>query len=118
MKVSKNQPFTDMEVVFRTFQFIAVLGLIYCLIALVSSGSRDNDTRLLVYATWFALAISSIDGILAFAKAGAYILVGATLAVTIYDIAMGYANLGGAMLGALVAFVVATYVAPIWKQFE
>lgn len=98
----------------RTFQLVSVGGLLAASAELLRQGFNSDNWRMLIYAWWFVVSIISVEAVFQWMKIGVYALVGATLAVTVFEITQGYATLIGASLGLLVAFVIIVYLYPVW----
>lgn len=108
----------ELRAVLRLFQLIAALGLVVSVATLVRPSASNAGWRQLLYTTWFAIAVVSVEAILHWIKAGVYALGLATLIVTIVDVFAGVATPGGASLGLLVAFILFVYLRPLWGQFD
>ena len=116
MNSIKHNPET--RTLLRMFQLVAIAGLTFCVAQIAQGTVEDQGWRIMVYASWFVLAIVSIEAIFNWVRAGVYTLVLATCVVTAVDLLLGYATIGGASLGLLVAFVIVVYLRPVWKRFE
>ncbi|MFW5691805.1 MAG: hypothetical protein ACOCX3_00485 [Chloroflexota bacterium] len=114
--VSKLTP--ELRVMLRLFQIVALLGLGHSIMTLAGGTTSKVDWLQMLYTTWFALAVVSIEAILYQIRAGVITLVIATLAVAIAELLAGVATIGGASLGLLVFFIVVVYIRPIWKEFD
>ena len=108
----------EYRTVLRIFQLSAVMGLLISLVMLARNSAPNAELRHVLYTTWFAITIVSIEAILHWLKVGVYALGLATATVTLVELLEGVATLGGASLGFLVAFILITYLHPIWNQFE
>lgn len=104
--------------VLRAFQVIALIGLVVSLANLARLTAPNAELRLFVYISWFTIAIISAEAILHWIKTGVYALILATVSVSIIEIIDGTASIGGASLGLLIAYVLYSYVHPVWHQFD
>lgn len=114
--VSKFNP--ELRTMLRLFQIVAAVSLMMGLATLARDTASIADWMLLLYLSWFTLAIVSIEAIFRYLKAGVYTLLLATLVVTLAEIIQGSATLGGASLGLLVIFIFTVYIRPMWSEFE
>ncbi|GAB4511808.1 MAG: hypothetical protein OHK0046_10420 [Anaerolineae bacterium] len=112
-----ERSYNEFRVVMRMFQVIVGLGLFLSLATLAAETPQELSRHLL-YISWFAVTFASVEAILHWLKAGVIVLIVATLTVTIVEFASGQANLGGASLGLLVAFILMAYIWPVWPRFE
>jgi hypothetical protein len=94
----------------RTLGAVSVIGFVYCSMVLLHGTSEGMLLNAAIYALWFGVAYLCTDSMLRGDVWGAYILVTATLGVTIYDIVSGLATVGGACLGGLVLMIVYSYL--------
>lgn len=118
MQASDGQHNSETQTVLRTVQMVATVGFVYSLATLARAAAPIAEWRLILYTTWFAITVVSIEAILRWMKAGVYALVLATLAVTVTDMFEGVATVGGASLGLLIAFIIVGYVRPEWEHFD
>lgn len=108
----------ELRAVLRLFQIVATCGLVLSVATLAGQTASNAGTRHMLYITWFAIAVVSIEAILHWIKAGVYALALATLVVTVVDVFAGVATPGGASLGLLVAFILFVYLRPVWGLFD
>lgn len=108
----------DTRMMLRSVQIVSILGLLLGVITLAGTTAPNADWRLLLYITWFAIAIISVEAILYWVKAGIYALLLMTLAVTVADVSQGVATIGGGMLGLLVVTILVGYLYPMRDQFD
>lgn len=102
----------------RALQIIGVAGLVYCVYLVAIESPWMPQWRLLLYATWFAIAAAAAEAILDWFKAGVFILVIATAAVGLVEIVFGLASWGGFVLALVLLFVLVEFVLPEWWQYE
>ncbi len=109
--IHQQQPRDPLLLAFvRTLGAVSVVGFIYCAIILLHGSYEGVLLNAAVYALWFGVAYLCATSMLRGDAWGAYILVIATLSVTIYDIVSGLATVGGACLGGLVLMIVYSYL--------
>ena len=118
MKTFNGSRHNETRLVFRLFQIIAAVGLFLSVAMLASEPPLGAKIGQMVYISWFAIAVISIEAILQKLKVGVYALVFATITVTVVDLMIGKATLGGASLGLLVGYVLIVYIRPDWWQFD
>ncbi|MDQ7025880.1 MAG: hypothetical protein Q9P01_19520 [Anaerolineae bacterium] len=88
----------------------SLIGVSYCLFALLSGLQPINQTDVALYLLWFTISVLSVYVMRLGDIWGAYALGIATGAITIYDFARGMATLGGATLGILVILIIYSYI--------
>jgi hypothetical protein len=89
---------------------ISFMGLLYCMVALLSGKQGIERTDAALYMVWFSISILSVYVMRLGDVWGAYALGIATLAISVYDLVWGVATLEGAMLGILMMFIIYTYI--------
>lgn len=99
-----------LETVLQLLEFASLLGLLFCGMALSHGPLGIAVPQAVVYGIWFLISIISVYLMQRCYRSGAYMLGTATLIVTVFDVALGYASLGGALLGMLVAILVIAYL--------
>lgn len=110
--------YPELRLIFRVMQAVAAVGLLWSLSDLLGHTGRGAEWLTLLYATWFMLAVVCIEAILNWIRGGVYVLVIATLVVTLAEWSQGIASLGGASLAALLVLLLVAYVRPLWDQFD
>jgi hypothetical protein len=86
------------------------IGLLYCVIALLSDYPSIDKFDAALYMVWFGIGMLSVSVMRRGDIRGAYALEIATVAITIYDLVRGMATLGGALLGILVMLIIYSYI--------
>ncbi|RMG69723.1 MAG: hypothetical protein D6711_18925 [Chloroflexi bacterium] len=109
---------SELRILLRLIQIVAAISLMFGIATLARDTASIADWMLLLYLTWFTLAIVSIEAIFRWLKVGVYTLILATLVVTLVEILTGRATIGGASLGILVAYIIIVYIRPLWGDFE
>ena len=118
MKTLRNQHTPEVRVVLRMLQIVAVIGLCSGVLTLARMSAPNAEFRHLLYISWFAIAILSVEAILHWIKAGVYALFWMTLLVTAVEFVQGNASLGGASLGLVLAVILVGYLYPLRDQFD
>lgn len=99
-----------LESTLQLLEFASLLGLLFCGLVLAHGTMGIQVQQIVVYALWFFVSMISVHLMQRGDARGAYLLGLATLLVTIFDIGLGYASLGGAILGIMVAGLVIAYL--------
>jgi len=94
----------------RILEFIAMMGIINCALALLMDGYIIPDESLVLYGAWFILCIESTEAMIRGWRWGAYLLGGSTLLMTVAELIRGEASIGGAIMGIVIAFLVVAYL--------
>ena len=97
-------------VLLEFFEMISFIGLLFCLLALTHGVVGFAVKGLILYTVWFAVALIGVYAMKRGDHWGAYGILAATLAITIFDIITGKSNIGGASLGLLVLIVIGIYL--------
>jgi|GEM_PF-5613658 len=101
---------STLYIILEMLEMVAILGLLFCTVILTNGPVGISVGQLLVYAIWFLIAAISVRLMQRSDRWGAYSLGAATIAVTAYDLVSGYASLGGALLGLVIAVIVIAYL--------
>jgi hypothetical protein len=88
----------------------SLIGVIYCLYALLGGLESINKTDVALYLVWFSVSVLSVYVMRMGDIWGAYALGIATVAITIYDLVRGMASVEGALLGILVMLIIYSYL--------
>ena len=100
----------DLLAILNMLGIASLLGFLYCLTVLLHGSFVFDQTSIVLYLLWFAVAYLSVSAMKHGDKWGAYALAVATVAITIYDLVNGFATIGGAMLGFTVMCIVMGYI--------
>ncbi len=115
---SQDGHLNELNQVSRVFQMVAAIGFLFGLATLAGDTASDAEWRYLLYTTWFAVAVISLEAVIHRLKVGVYALVLATTTITIVDVISGEATLGGASLGILILYILLVYLRPSWTHFD
>jgi hypothetical protein len=118
MQTLRNRHTPEMRVMLRTLQIVALAGLVIGIVTLAKATAPYAEWRLMLYISWFAIAVISAEAILYWLKAGVHALLGMTLLVTLIELVSGSASLGGASLGLLMIVILVGYLYPLRNQFD
>lgn len=100
----------DLLALLNMLGIASLLGFLYCLTVLLHGAFIFDQTSVVLYLLWFAIAYLSVSAMKQNDRWGAYALALATVAITIYDLVNGFATIGGAMLGFSVMCIVMGYI--------
>ena len=88
---------------------VSAMGYLLCLIIFVR-GNYQTSFQVLAYLIWFSVAMLSAYMMKNGDRWGAYALGVGTLSLTLYELYLGTASFGGALLGITIALMVIDYL--------
>ena len=118
MRSLRERHSPEMRMMLRAFQIAATLGMVLLVGTLARMTAPNADWRLLLYITWFSIAIISVEAILHWVKAGVYALLLMTLLVAVADFSQGVANFSDTLLGLIAVTLLVGYLYPLRDQFD
>lgn len=107
--LSGKQPDETMRSVLQALGLISLAGMVYTIMILAFRIGGIAPLNAFVYFLWFGCSAVCAYIMGRGHIIGAYTLALVTIVVTLFDMASGNANLGGASLGLLIIFIVAHY---------
>lgn len=120
--LSRVQAKTDQDPIvlttIRILQFVAMIGGIYCMLAILEGNFFIPFVSLALYGTWFLVCVESCEAMIHNHRWGVYLLGLSTLIVTIVDILRGKATIGGAALGLVVLALIIAYLNANWHPSQ
>ena len=96
--------------ILRILQFIALMGLINCLLGLLMEGYIIPNDSLVLYGAWFILCIEATEAMIRGWRWGAFLLGGATLLMTLAELIRGETSIGGAIMAIVIGILIVAYL--------